>query len=37
MSEVKLVENISKNVQSLLEIILLQKKVFPAHKLQDNA
>ena len=36
-SEVKPVENISKNQQSFLEISRLQKKVLPSHKLQDHA
>ena len=31
------VENISKNLQSFLEINTVQKKVFPSHKLQDYA
>ena len=37
LSEVKPVENISKNLQSFLEIIPKQKKVFPSHKLGDYA
>ena len=34
LSEVKPVENISKNLQSFLEI---QKEVLPSHKLQEHA
>ena len=37
MSEVKPVENISKNLQSFLEIISVQKDVLLSHKLQDHA
>ena len=37
MSEVKPIKNISKNLQSFLEISLLQKEVLPSHKLQDHA
>ena len=37
MSEVKPVENISKNPQSFLEIRPVQKEVLPSHKLQDHA
>ena len=37
LSEVKLVENISKNPQSFLEISLMQKEVLLLHKLQDHA
>ena len=37
MSEVKLVENISKNLQSLFEISPVQKEVLLLHKLQDHA
>ena len=37
LSEVKLVENISKNLQSFLEISLMQKEVLLSHKLQDHA
>ena len=36
-SEVKLVENISKNPQSFLEISTVQKEVLLSHKLQDHA
>ena len=36
-SEVKAVENISKNLQSFLEIIPVQKKVLHSHKLRDHA
>ena len=37
LSEVKLVENISKNLQSFLEISLMQKEVLLSHKLQGDA
>ena len=37
LSEVKLVKNISKNLQSFLEISLMQREVLPSHKLQDHA
>ena len=37
LSEVKLVENVSKNLQSFLVISVLQKEDLPSHKLQDNA
>ena len=37
LSEVKPVENISKNLQSFLEISLVQKEVLPSHKLRDHA
>ena len=37
LSEVKPVENISKNPQSFLEISPVQKEVLPSHKLQDHA
>ena len=37
LSEVKAVENISKNLQSFLEIIPVQKKVLHSHKLRDHA
>ena len=37
LSQVKPVENISKNQQSFLEISPVQKKVLPSHKLQDHA
>ena len=37
LSEVKPVENISKNLQSFLEISPMQKKVLPSHKLLDHA
>ena len=36
LSEVKLVENISKNTQSFLETSPMQKKVLLSHKLQDH-
>ena len=37
LNEVKLVENISKNPQSFLEISPMQKEVLLSHKLQDHA
>ena len=37
LSEVKSVENISKNPQSFLQISPMQKEVLPSHKLQDHA
>ena len=37
LSEVKPVENISKKLQSFLEISPVQKEVLPSHKLQDYA
>ena len=37
LSEVKPVENISKNLQSFLEISPLQKEVLPSHKPRDHA
>ena len=37
LSEVKPVENVSKNLKSFLEISLKQKEVVPLHKLQDYA
>ena len=37
LSEVKPVENISKNLQSFLEISPMQKEVLLSHKLQDHA
>ena len=36
-SEVKPVENISKNLQNYLEISPVQKEVYLSHKLQDHA
>ena len=36
MSGVKPVKNISKNLQSFLEISPVQKEVLPLHKLQDH-
>ena len=33
LSEIKPVENISKNLQSFLEISSVQKEVLPSHKL----
>ena len=37
MSEAKLVENISKNPQSFLEVSSVQKEVLPSYKLQGHA
>ena len=37
LSEVKPVGDISKNLQSFLEINPMQKNVLPSHKLQDHA
>ena len=37
LSEVKEVENISKNLQSFLEISHVQKEDIPSHKLRDHA
>ena len=37
LSEVKAVENISKTLQSFLQISHVQKEVLPSHKLQDDA
>ena len=37
LSEVKLVKNISKNLQSFLEISPMQKELLLSHKLQDHA
>ena len=37
LSEVKLIENISKNPQSFLEITPMQKEVLLSHKLEDHA
>ena len=37
LSEVKQVENISKNLQSFLEISSVQKEVLPSHKMRDHA
>ena len=36
LSEVKTVENISKNTHSFLEISPMEKEVLPSHKLQDH-
>ena len=36
LSEVQLVENISKNPQSFLEISLMLKEALLSHKLQDH-
>ena len=36
LSEVKPIENISKNQQSFLEISILQNEILPSHKLQDH-
>ena len=37
LSEVKPVQNISKNLHSFLEISPMQKEALPSHKLQDHA
>ena len=37
LSEVKPVENISKNLQGLLEMSPVQKEVLLSHKLKDHA
>ena len=37
LSEVKPVENLSKNLQSFLEISLMQEEVLLSHNLQDHA
>ena len=37
LSEVKPLKNISKNLQSFLEISPMQKEVFLSHKLRDHA
>ena len=37
LSEVKQVKNISKNLQSFLELSPVQKEVLPSHKLRDHA
>ena len=37
LTEVKAVENISKNLQSFLEISLVLKEVLPSHKQQNHA
>ena len=37
LSEVKPVENASKNLQSFPEISPLQQEALPSHKLQDHA
>ena len=37
LSEVKQVENISKNLQSFLEISPMQKEVLTSQKLRDHA
>ena len=37
LSEVKAVKNISKNLQSFLEIKLMKKEVLSSHELQDHA
>ena len=36
-SEVKQVENVSKNLQNFLEISPVQKEDLPSHKLRDHA
>ena len=37
LSEVKPVENMSKNLQSFPKISLVQKEVLPSYKLRDHA
>ena len=37
LSKVKLVKNVSKNLQSFLELSPVQKEVLLSHKLQDHA
>ena len=37
LSDVKPVKDISKNLESFLEISPVQKEVLPSHKLQDHA
>ena len=37
LSEVKLVENISKNLENFLKISPMEKEVLPSHKLRDHA
>ena len=37
LNEVKLVENISKNLQSFLVMSPVQKEILLSHKLQDHA
>ena len=37
LSEIKLVKNISKNLQSFLEISPVQKEDLTSHKLRDHA
>ena len=37
LNELKLVENISKILQSFLEKSLVQKEVLASHKMQDHA
>ena len=37
ISVVKLVENMTKNLLSFLEISLIQKEILLSHKLQDHA
>ena len=37
LSEVKPVENISKSLQSFLDISSVQKEVLPSHKLRNHA
>ena len=37
LSEVKPVENISKNLQSFQEIGAMQKELLPSHRLEDHA
>ena len=37
LGEVKLVKNVSENLQCFLDISAVQKEVPPSHKLQDHA
>ena len=37
LSEIKPVENVSKNLQSFLEVSPVQKEVLLSHKLRDHA
>ena len=37
LSEVKPVNNINKNLESVLDISPMQKEVLPSHKLRDHA
>ena len=37
LGEVKLAENITKNLQNFLQMNPVQKEVLPSHELQDHA